>query len=335
MKKFVKKSIVSLFVILSIIAITNFYVDPFWCFNHTNEYNQHQKGVNERQQKTNKIYFTNKDYNAVLLGSSRITYFNQNKLNGKVYNYASSDLQPKEYKIFLDFLKNNTSNTIDTVYIGLDFYGSLTYGKYKFNNSASYGNLAISDFYRYKLLFSIDSLNTSSHNVKSYFRDSFDRYNRDNIKTPKRQFGSTTNETIFNVANFVRYKYKDGKRDLGFKKHLLTLKQGYPNIKFKIFTTPVSKSLINEIITKNMYSNYEQWIIDIVDVFGELDHFMFINNVSKQNKYFMDSNHAYPRYYNKIAEILNADNKNADFVIKINNNNLHKKLKMMHSVNNL
>ena len=54
-------------------------IDPLWSFAYDNKFNTIQKGFNERQQKTNNVYFNGlNEYDRILLGSSRTTFINQN-----------------------------------------------------------------------------------------------------------------------------------------------------------------------------------------------------------------------------------------------------------------
>ena len=329
MKRFVHISIITLIFILSSIATLNYFIDPYWCFNHSYSFNQYQKGSNERQQKTNQLYFSNKKYDSLLLGSSRVTYFNKKDLKGEVFNYSCSDMQPKEYKSFVDFAINNAKQDIKTIYLGLDFYGSLAYGIKKFNNPKQYAEATLSKFYRYKVLLSIDALNNSMHNLKKFKKMGLDTYNRDNLKSPPRLFGSTTNKEVFNVQEYSRYKYHPKNQDPNFKNYLLELKKSYPKINFIVFSTPVSSALIDEITKLQLYDSYEAWLRDITSVFGEINHFMFKNSLSSQNQYFMDSNHAYPLYYKQIAEVLNSSNYNQIIIMKINQNNIEEMLKKL------
>jgi hypothetical protein len=331
MKKFVYISIICLLIILNSIVVINYFVDPYWSFNHSFKFNQFQRASNERQQKTNQIYFGKENYDSLLFGSSRITLFDKRELKGKTFNFACSDMQPKEYKAFIDFAINEANQDIKTIYLGLDLYGSLSYGVKKFNESKQYGNLTLSKFYRYKLLLSIDALNNSAHNIKRFQKKALNTYNRNNIKTPFKLIGN--NKNIFNTSEYIRYKYDPKERDPNFKNYLTELKEGYPNIKFVVFTTPVSTALMDEIIKNKLYPKYEAWLSDIVSVFGNVNNFMFKNKFSVQNKYFLDSNHAFPIYYKKIANVLNQEKIDTKIVIKINQNNILDKLKTLRILN--
>jgi hypothetical protein len=165
------------------------------------------------------------------------------------------------------------------------------------------------------------------HNLKKFKKKSLDTYNRENIKSPPREFGATDNNSSFNTQEYSQYKYHPKERDPNFKNYLLTLKNAYPKVDFIVFTTPVSQALIDEIVKHQLYNSYEAWIRDINSVFSEVNHIMFKNNFSIQNKYFMDSNHAYPFYYKQIAKILNNNDYNNSIVMTINPNNIEEMLK--------
>lgn len=332
MKKFVFISITSLIFILSTIATINYFVDPYWCFNHSYSFNQFQRASNERQQKTNQIYFGTKQYEGLLFGSSRVTLFDKRNLNGNVFNYACSDMQPKEYKTFIEFAIKHAKQDIKTVYLGLDFYGSLGYGINKYNDTQKYTKNTLSSLYRYKLLLSIDALNNSAHNLKRFYRKTRNTYNRDNLKSTFNEIGS--NEQVYDTKEYLRYKYDPRYRDPNFKNYLEDLKNSFPDVKFVVFTTPTTATLIDTIVQNNLYEKYEAWIKDIVSVFGEVNHFMFKNELLIQNKYFMDSNHAYPVYYAKIAKVLNNEQYNKKIVMKIDKKNLKEKLDLIRIQNN-
>jgi hypothetical protein len=244
-------------------------------------------------------------------------------------------MQPKEYKYFIKFAINSAKQPIKKVYIGLDFYGSLTYSKKKYNNTNIYFKNTESTLYKYKLLLSIDALNTSFHNLKRYFFKSNDTYNRNNIKRANKDFKDTKNSEKFDISFMKRHKYADFKYDKTFIHYLKELKNSFPSIEFKIFTTPISKDLLNYVVQTKRYGYYENWLSDIVKVFGNVNNLMYLNEITIQNKYFMDSNHAYPIYYKKVAKLLNNQNIiNENISINITKDNIKQKLKLLRELNN-
>ena len=84
MKKWIFYTITTLLIALISIAMFNWFVDPMWTFNQSNFLNKYQNDFDERQQKSNLIYFTPFKYDAIMLGSSKITYINQSQHNPRV-----------------------------------------------------------------------------------------------------------------------------------------------------------------------------------------------------------------------------------------------------------
>ena len=106
-KKFLKVVFGFSFSIIFLIFFINYIVDPLWLFQHSNKFNQKQGSYDERQLKTNYLYYNLKDnFDGILLGSSRATYVNQNDFeNMNIFNYSSGAMHPYEYKFYIDFAK--------------------------------------------------------------------------------------------------------------------------------------------------------------------------------------------------------------------------------------
>ena len=106
-KKFLKIVLGFSSLIILFIFVLNFIVDPLWLFNHSSKFNQKQGSYDERQLKSNYLYYNLKDnFDGILLGSSRATFVNQNDFkNMNIFNYSSSSMQPFEYKGYIDFAK--------------------------------------------------------------------------------------------------------------------------------------------------------------------------------------------------------------------------------------
>ena len=103
---------IKIFFGLSLIGVlfvggVNYIVDPLWMFDYSNKFNQKQDGFDERQQKTNYIYFKSQgNFDGILLGSSRATFVNQNDfIDMNIFNYSSNSMQPFEYKGYIARMK--------------------------------------------------------------------------------------------------------------------------------------------------------------------------------------------------------------------------------------
>ncbi len=56
-----------------------------------------------------------------------------------------------------------------------------------------------------------------------------------------------------------------------------------PNTKFIIFTSAVTSDLLVCIKNRNGIYEYERWLKELIEVFGEVNHFMIINTFTGNN----------------------------------------------------
>lgn len=342
MKQWLKINLTLLVIILFTIGTFNLFMDPFWCFEHKHRYNQFQKGMNERQQKANKIYFSSEKYTSLLLGSSRTTYMNQNDFkNLKVFNFSASGMRPQEYKTYIDFVIQDAKQPINTIIIGADFFGYLNYGAFMYNNAPLIVHTTKSPYYRWKIIFSFDALNNSFKNFRDYLdpNNHTDRYNRDNVKNRiKFPINTARNKQIETDIKIYANEEYSSKPNPQFDSIMHTIKNNYHNKKFIIYTTPISEPLFKELIKKNHYKDYENWLRNLVKIYGEVHHFMYIHSISKNYlEYFADSNHAYPETNKLIAaKITNNPIKIPnDFGMLLTDKNIEEKLKELRKINGI
>ena len=155
------------------IILFNYWMDPLWTFSHSHKYNQHQAGFNERQLKTNTMYFNGLEkYNGLLLGSSRTTYINQEDFKGmNIFNLASANMTPYEYKDWINLAKQIKKEDFKYIIIGIDFWGSNKYRTKEATvlNKTPQSYLAQSKeiFYRYISLASFNTFKKSKKNLKN------------------------------------------------------------------------------------------------------------------------------------------------------------------------
>nr|WP_279188855.1 hypothetical protein [Aliarcobacter skirrowii] len=337
-KWFIKYSLI-LFIGLVFIGSFNYFIDPFWTFSHNHKYNSVQKGMNERQQKANYIYFTDKKFDTLLLGSSRTTYMNRHSFEPfNVFNFSASGMRPREYLTYIDFTIKDSNQPIDTIIIGMDFFGYFNTGTYSIKDSLNIINSTKSTAYRWKILLSFDTLNNSFKNVRDYFkkRGSSDRYDRDLVKSMQIRDNKILVEKQIrkDILIYSKNEYV-GELNHNYVNLLKNIKNKYSDKKFIIYTTPVSEPLFREMISLGNYNNYISWLKELVDIFGEVHHFMYINHVSKNYlKYFGDSNHAYPHTNDILAKTImsNYKNKLDDFGILLNKDNIDEKLGELNAI---
>ena len=334
-KKWIK--ILTVLCVLGVVGVgsVNYIIDPLWSFNHTNQFNKKQQGFDERQQKTNFVNFHKLDsFDGVLLGSSRTTYINQNDFIGmKIYNYASSSMRPFEYKGYIDFFKKKKGTDLKYIIIGSDFYGTGIPKDIEFKKPEFYIENTQSILYRYKMLLSIDTLKKSSHNVLGTLLGFPKYYTRDNVKfqpkvSEKERLERYTKNIIRHTKNLTGIEYS---WDSNYETILRQIKSDNPNSKFIVFTSPVTADLLISIIkTGKRLNEYEKWLRLLIDVFGEVHHYMTINSITINSENYPDDDHYYPHIAKLLANKLSGTyNKNIpkDFGIVLNKDNIDKFIK--------
>jgi len=323
--KWIKKYLLVISLILIFIGLFNYTMDPFWTFNHSHKFNNFQKGINERQQKSNYIYFTDKKYDTLLLGSSRTTYMNPNSFeNHKVFNYSAVAMRPQEYKTFIDFAIKDSNQPIDTIILAVDFFGYLDHKLFKYNQGPKIIENTKSLFYRWKNLFTFDAFEASLKNLKDYFKKRADRYDRQLVKSyALRDIKSVESQTQKDVETYRKEAYS-GNGNKNLYDILSNLRNDYNDKKFIIYTTPISYPLFKEMLELKHKENYKNWLRDLVKIFGEVHHFMYLHSIALDyTKYFGDSNHAYPKTNEIVAKTIeHRKNMINDFGIILNKNNI-------------
>jgi hypothetical protein len=114
-------------VLLAIVAIcgVNVLVDPLWFFTHSHALNRAQLAFDERAQKSNWLAARPGQFDAVLFGSSRTTYIDQQAFAPfRMFNYAVNSMWPYEYRPYLENFTRVSGRSPELVVLGLDFFGS-------------------------------------------------------------------------------------------------------------------------------------------------------------------------------------------------------------------
>ncbi|MCT7506319.1 hypothetical protein [Aliarcobacter cryaerophilus] len=315
------------------IGAINYTADPLWLFNYDNKYNTKQLDFDERQQKTNYLYFkSNKDFDGILLGSSRATFVDQNEFkNMNIFNYSANAMSPIEYKDYLDFAKKVKGEDLKYIIIGLDFEGSGISKNSQFEKPNFYIDKTTTFLYRYKMLFSLDLYKKSKEQLENY--KTYEKYyNRENIKFQNKvseeerqlRYSGTLKTHIKNLL-YPNYEYNNNYINI-----LKTIKNENPNSKFIIYTSAVTAGLFLATIKEaDKWQEYKNWLHQSVEVFGEINHFMTISTITKNLQNYPDDDHAYPDVLKLLANKLsNFENKDIpkDFGVKLTKDNIDKYL---------
>lgn len=310
-RKWVHFFLASVLSVIALFALFNYTIDPLWTFCHSNRYNNAQPGFDERQLKTNRAYFCGlKQYDALLLGSSRTTYINQHDFKGMhVFNYASVSMYPKEYKGWITLAKKIKGAPFKTIILGVDFFGSSDgpFARQQMQQAPDpmhYLEVASAPLYRYKMLFTMDTLHKSIESVKHSHRLGTIDYTRDNVKRTihigtARKMQAVHHQTGLynNLVYGKNYHFNPHLKEI-FK----ALKRENPDTRFILFTTPISTDMFRFLVKQGNLGDYKQWLGTLVDVFGEVYDFMGVNTITNDPSNYADLHHFYPEFGKLIAD---------------------------------
>jgi len=335
-KRWLIFSLVILLTSLSILSTFNYLMDPLWSFNNF-LFTKYKHSYNERTLKTNLLVFSDVKYDGILIGSSRSTFINTNrdKEKHKVFNYSAASLQIKEYEGLINNVKKITHNDLNIIIIGLDFFTYLNESPLDYSPTKYYDDTQ-SIFYRFKILLSYDTFKKAMKNLKidNNFVDERVYDKNYNLFVSKKEMEINHKNIINSAKKFKKQFYNSRKPIDNFKQYINSMLNNNPKTKFIVFTTPVSKELL-EVITKDksLYLLYERWIDALVSSFGEVNHFMYLNTIAKDSSNnFYDSHHMYPHTADKVYTDLNTG-RETDNMMKINKNNLNQKIKYLRKIN--
>ncbi len=313
-------------------AAFNYYIDPMWTFAHKNDYNTDQMPFDERQQKTNQICFQPQPYDGLLIGSSRCTYMDPHVFSESVYNYAVSNIQLSEYASYIRYA-NEQMGPFQTVYVGLDFYGTNQNQPANPETPEAVIEKANEPGYRWKLLLSGDTFQYAWKNYVASQETQWPvnfAYNRDNVKRLSRVSLEETQR--MEQEGMEKYR-QDIYRDYVYApvtERFQEIQWAAPTSEFVAFTTPVHEDFFALILEMGLYEYYEQWLRDSVESFGQVYHFMYINDVTRNLENFYDGSHVYPDVAAKmVAFIENPQTSQEDFGIVLTPENLEESLEMM------
>lgn len=287
----------------------NYTIDPLWCFSHSNFLNQRQPGFNERQQKTNRLYFTGSQrYDTLLLGSSRSGYIDQHAFKDmKVYNYAANKMMAWEFDQWINIAQSIKGGEFDNIIIGLDFFNTseLLQEKMrkKFGNPYTYYEETRSFMYRYKTLLNLDALEHSYEAVKRISHPTISDYDRRNVRHAVKLTGKRKKEyTEYGMKEYLSPLGREYRYDQKLFADLVRIKNDHPRKHFYVFTTPVSEIWFKRFVLNHGHlAAYKKWLRELVAIFGTVYHFMDLNSVTRDYENFFDAHHLYPEKARYIA----------------------------------
>jgi len=300
-KKWLVAAIFMSLIIPACVAGINYYMDPLWCFSISHRYNQKQDDFNERQQKTNYITFHDFDYDGLIMGTSSTAGINQHNFKElRVYNYSINALSVPEYLSYIQYARENNGRDFRVIFLGLDFLLTAAGLPSPPFDSSKIFDETRSPLFRVKSLISLSTLQFSRRNFMNYLYGRHIYYDRDNVKhTTKLDMKDTQFNMMRLIEHFEKsdkaYSFNNYKYNPGYRATLQEIRDKAPAKNFVIFTSPVAKPFMTSMVRAGLLDEYERWIRDIVDVFGECHNFMIPSRLTGDYmNNFHDPNNCYP-----------------------------------------
>ena len=339
-KKFTVTIVILFAVLVSSVVSFNFWIDPLWHYSHAHAYNDVQKVINEREQKIAQLQFEEKDFDTLLIGSSRSTYIHPTAFGTwDVFNASVANLSMREYQSYILYAQSQNKD-IERIILGVDFFKSSEEEAGAARSVNNYEAKVKQPFYRAKNLLSLQVLDYSIDNFK---------LSRGNLITEDRLYNRqgeafakklTENEiekmTAEKIKRFEETFY--GEHYTYYPKYaeiMTKVKNTVPNGEMIVFTTPISTELFKTLVNTGLYDDYEVWIRDLVEVYGGVWNFMYPNTVTNDINNYYDGHHFYPEIGSLIANRIEngtASPATDDFGFYVTTDNIEKHLKEVRSL---
>jgi hypothetical protein len=283
----------ALCLLVAVFAV-NTFMDTFWYLGTTNLLCTRKFIFDERAQKTNLLLNMAPRYDALLLGSSRVSYMPPALFRKcTLFNYALGSVYPDEYEAYVSAAR--LRHPVRTVYIGLDFYGTSSYKMFPPDHlPADYVAGATKPLRKLGALLSGDGLKYAFKTARLSVSELGDGYyDRDYVKhlAPF----SRDQQAAVVLAQLRLYHEKGYGTRYVWNKGLAGLLHGlrakHPDIRFVIFTTPISAPMFSLLVRDGRLPDYERWLRLLVAEFGAVYDFMGLNSVTKDLCNYSDAHH--------------------------------------------
>lgn len=311
-KKWIWAWIVITSIGVTTIMSINYWVDPLWCFGHSNQFSHIRSMIDERQQKTNYLYHTDQQFNTIILGSSRSTYLAPTYFKTlKVFNYAANNMLPNEFEGHLKNYVDITEKAPENIILGLDFWGSSISNNSDHFKPDHYLSQRKQRTYLPSNLASIDALEYTLRNIKYSIstpplNDAY--YDQHLTKLEHGQTEAFREQRIRGqIKHYTEDAYGNYEWDTSYISTLTHLKDEYPSARFIVFTTPVSDTLLNVLEQQELTPAYNNWLNAVTSVFDTVTHLMYRDPQLSDRSLFYDTQHFRPELAQKIAELLEND----------------------------
>lgn len=305
----------------------NYYIDPYWNFGHAHDNNDYQSGFDERLQKTNILASNPPDFDSLLVGTSRVTYMNTNEFrNEKVFNYGLSSMHLDEYGAYIAYARETKGRALDKIYMELpynSFDGDLSL---PMEPPEVFFEQAEDRFLDVSSLFSKDTFEKSLVNYEASKNDYYDKqraYTRDNQVTttyPSKIVEARRSvKESFDKEGYTReFPYKED-----YKEILMDIQRDNPGTQIIPFTDLAHVDRLKIYLKNpNYFEAYERAIREIIEVYGSMVTFHLENEVTVNDRYWLDFAHYYPKVGDILIEALETGKGEGEIFWYLNKDNV-------------
>ncbi len=301
MKAYLRIYGLTVLILLLIVGAINWLIDPLW-YHGGNQATHINPPWNERIAKTNLFLNHSREYDCILLGTSRSTLFDTTKLQqNRCFNYSFSGGKLEEFVNYAQYLKDKDIEP-QKLYleVELDAFD-------RRRNPRTYP--AVTDpspWYR-TYFFSADAFSlslrtlTEDYSFARLYDQTFRGILSDDIPTYEPEFSKQE-----------KLKSCDPERIRFYQQ----LKQIFPNTQFVGFIAPVSAWFVyNNSYLPNILECQLAGIYQVAALFDQMYDFAVPSVVTTRTDNTYDGNHYYPKIYRQVASVL--EGRPGDFGVNI------------------
>ena len=290
----------------------NYYIDPLWTFDHQNDFNDYQRGFDERVQKTNWINAQSAfNYDGLMIGTSRTTYINSDNFEKPLFNYGLSNLHISEYTKYLQYAKDKNEKPFEKVYVELTITSYDSINKSKYSSTEDIFSNAEDPFHKYVSLFSNETFQHAQLNYEMSKEDHstlprvYDRDLQVSTTFPSKDI----DKRIITFKRLLASRDKSKPNWMEYEKnyvaYLQEIKDLFPESTIVPFTDLILADRLQIYINHpQVTAAYKRYITDIVEVFGAVYSFHQYNPVTTTRENFFDLYHFYPHIGDMVATSL-------------------------------
>lgn len=297
-------------------AVFVYLADPLWQWSHPFHIPGYHRGFDERLQKTNYLASRRFDIDTVLIGSSRTAYTDPSIYSERGFNYATSSGQMSNFASYLNFIREHTSIPIERVVLEAGFFGAIEKDR-SIPSPESVIGQAHDWRKKLQLLFSRDAVEKGRNVLFLWEIDSglseeetvrlkSDRYFISFGKFCSFRSKKYVNEEIFEKRVEAQVKtYEENVYNMPYNdryhQFLQDIHNVLPDAQYVVYTTPVTKYLLEAFFKQDRLDDYERWIKELVKEFGSVYNFMYPNSITLDDNSFADAHHPRPQTVKIIA----------------------------------